>query len=272
MFYGIEDQLSNFPNDPTLSQQQPKLDFLVPQTIPRQLRTYRHEATRLGEYIEYIGGPHGPSNSFSLTTTITGPQPVYASTTPYPQSYRLVKVPTYTLQPADTEEFPPTVLDATRHMSHQWILFRDKCRNMIAQGLATTEEVLGTSAHFLPPADGGLADGELQEHADDVDVDMATLFNPPSLSSAVTIFSWCAAFVAKAERIRTLPMGLRLATVYLAVLMLRVSEAVSVEFSSTKANMFNPVASQSDQDQLPRAARVVTTDSFTDLRRSLCCD
>lgn len=216
MFFGIDEQLNPFPDAQIHPQQRAPMSFTSQTHQIRQLREYRHEANRLGEYIEYVGASDANSPPSAQGTT-------YAKTTPHPQAYRLVKVPTYTLQPADTEQFPPHELDATRHLSHQWVIFRDKCRNMIAQGVATVDEVLGTTSHFLPVDQGGLADGDTSQFgADDVEVDLAMLFQPPTLESAVTIFGWCAAFVAKGERIRTLPLGLRMATVYLAVLMLRV--------------------------------------------------
>lgn len=221
MYFGIEDQMSQF-SDPSMHRGQGmSMPFATP-SAPMQLRDYQHEASRLGEYIEYIGAPgqgqQPPSSS--------GPSKTYAPTTPHPRAYQIVKVPTYTLQPADTEHFSPHELDPTRHLSHQWILFRDKCRSTIAQGIATADEILGTTDHVVVDGENEvLSDGDMSQHlgADDVDVDLTVLFSPPKLSTAVTIFSWCAAFVAKAERVRPLPLGLRLATVYLAVLMLRAS-------------------------------------------------
>jgi len=218
MSFDLGDEINAYPNIP-----QGMLMPTIAQQSIRQLHQYHHVESRLGDFIEYIGAAALAPAAASVSRN------TYAPITPHAQTYRIIKVPTHTLLLVENERLPPRELDTTRHLSNQWIIFRDKCRTMIAQGIATEDEILGTINHTFINDEDGLTDGEPEHNfgADDVDVDLSTLFHPPRLSTAMTIFGWCAALVAKAEQIRTLPLSLRMATVYLAVLMLRVRLSIT---------------------------------------------
>lgn len=102
MFFNIEDPMNSFAAVHAQANRDQAAVSYGARGAPMQLRDYRHEASRLGDFIEYIGAP--PDSSAPASSSV--PPTTYAHTTPHPQSYQLVKVPTYTLQPADTEQFP----------------------------------------------------------------------------------------------------------------------------------------------------------------------